>query len=174
MIPELTNERSSAHQASRIQPVQRHLVIGTWAMSRQEPHLFFWRDHNSYDNDPHIIHSIEPGQEILAAARAAVIDSLIFAGTEKERAQKAIKDVQQGGAIMIWDSVYVEETANLVAFQRKASMVFVETIPSVLTELTKKDPHLLLSASALLPYSGWNSSLERRVELAFKKFVAQK
>lgn len=143
-------------------------------MSQREPHLFYWRDPNSYANDPYIIDSVEPAQEISVAARATVIDSLSFAGIENKRAQKAIKDVRQHGTITIWDSFYKEETANLVAFRRKASIVFVEAMPSVLTELTKKDSHLLFPVSVIHPYSRWNSSLERRIEAAFKDFVTQK
>ncbi len=172
MIPELSNEKSSTHQASRIQPVQRHLVIGTWAMSRQEPHLFFWRDHNSYDNDPYITGSVTLGQENDAVARAAVIDSLVFEGIDGERSEKAIKDIQRHGTVVF---PFLEEAAKKLEWrERRAPMMFVEVMPSVLNELTKKDMHLLLPASVLKPYSKWNNSLERRVEAAFKNFAAEK
>lgn len=172
--PELA-KTSSARKDTRPLFVPRYLLIATWAMSRREPNLFYWRDPSSYDNDPYITVSVEPPeQKINAAARAAVIDSLITAGIENNRAQNAIKGIQQDGAITIWDSYFDKETANLVPFRRRASMVFVEAIPSVLTELTKRDPHLLLPVSVIHPYSRWNSSLERRVEATFKKFVAQK
>lgn len=164
---------SSARQDRQPLTAPRYILVATWAMSRREPHLFYWRDPNSYDNNPYIIDQTEPGQEINAAARAIVIDSLIFAGTENKRAQKAIKDVRQGGTIIIRYSYFDKATTNLVALLRKAPMVLVETIPSVLTGL-KKDLHSLHPASVIQPYSRWKSSLERRVELAFQRFVAQK
>lgn len=36
--PELAD--SSAHRDTRTHPTQRHVVVGTWTMSRREPNLF--------------------------------------------------------------------------------------------------------------------------------------
>lgn len=159
---------SSARQDRQPLTAPRYILVATWAMSRREPNLFYWRDPNSYDNDPYITVSVEPEQEINTAARDAVVDSLIIAGIEDDRAQKAIKGIQQDGAINIVDSSYALRGAR-----RRASLVFVKTMPSVLTGL-EKNLHLLLPASVIRPYSRYNSSLERRVELAFKRFVAHK
>lgn len=149
----------------------KHIIVGTWAMSRKEPHLFYWRDHNSYDDDPWIPASVEPDQTPDEVARAAVIDSLVFEGIDEERAKKAIRGTAKCGTLV---DHFLEEGPEDGLRRRKAAMVFVKVMPSVLIELTKRDPHLLFPERVIQPYSRWNGSLERRVELAFKRFVAQR
>lgn len=171
--PELSRPSSAPEQTPRVEPrVQKHIVIATWAMSRGEPHLFYWRDHNSYDNDPYIIGDIGSETEIDEVARAEVVDSLVFEEIEEKKARGAIKGVDRSGVI-VFD--FIEDGEKGIEWKtRRAPMVFVEVMPSVLKELTKREAHLLFPAWVLKPNSKWNNSTDRRIEKAFKQFAVQK
>ncbi|OGH21463.1 MAG: hypothetical protein A2958_01615 [Candidatus Levybacteria bacterium RIFCSPLOWO2_01_FULL_38_13] len=170
---ELLNHGSALEHAPKVEPrVQKHIVIVTWAMSRGEPHLFFWRDHNSYDNDPYLTGDINSGSEITEVARAEVADSLVFEGIEEKITEGAIKGAVQSGTVVIPFIKSVEE--GIEWENQRVPLVFVEVMPSVLQELTKRNAHLLLPAWVLRPNSKWNDSHERRIEKAFKKFAAQR
>lgn len=172
--PELT-ERNSAPQevSTRIEKrAQKHIAIGTWAVSRNEPNLFYWRNHDSYDSDLYLLGEISSEADIDGVAREEVASTLVFEGIDKKRAIGAIKGVQQSGRIAL---DFLEDGENGIENRRRViPMVFVEMMPSVLRELTKRGVHFLHPAWALRPRSKRNNSEERSIKGAFKKFAAQK
>lgn len=140
-------------------PELNYLVVGTWTISKQEPNLLYWEDSN--DRYPYIADSVYPGKNIEETARTIVIENLVEEGVDPLRAPKAVIGVRRFGALIF----PVEDV------MRKAIMVFVQVIPSVLKNL--KYSRDLFPARIIRPYSVSNNGYpdDRKVEIAFKKFI---
>ncbi|OGH15867.1 MAG: hypothetical protein A3C30_03505 [Candidatus Levybacteria bacterium RIFCSPHIGHO2_02_FULL_40_18] len=171
--PELSERSSAPELTPQVEPrVQKHIVIVTWAIRGREPHLFYWRDHNSYNDDPYLTGDINSESEINEVARAEVADSLVFEGVNEKTAKAAIKGVEKSGVIVF---PFLEDGEERLEWKkRRVPMVFVEIMPLLLQELSKGDSHSLHPAWVLRPNSKWNNSIERRIEKAFKQFAAHK
>jgi hypothetical protein len=68
------------------------------------------------------------------------------------------------------------QEGEFVSRNQMLPIFFVEVMPSVLHELTKKDAHLLHPAWVLQPNSEWLRGYpeERNIYKAFKKFASRK
>lgn len=148
----------------------KHVAIITWAMSKNEPHLFFWRDHNSYANDAFFSVGVENGASLSETAREAVKDMLVFEGVPEEEAKKSIKKTSEKGRLLL--SYYAGIKDGKMKWDRQSvPAVFVEVKPSLLNRLEKEGGHLLFSHEVLRPRSNWNDRVEKRVLRAFKNFA---
>jgi hypothetical protein len=108
------------------------------------------------------------------AAKADVTEALTFEGIEEKRAKGSIKGVTQRSRVSF--NIY-EDAPEQSGFRRRVvPLVFVEVMPSVLQELTKKAPHGFYPSSVLQPYSKWleGRGRERSIEKAFKKFASER
>ena len=176
---EILNQSLTHERMSPVEPrVKKHIVIGTWAMSKKEPHLYFWRDLNSYDNDPYTIGILDSTGNLDKAARGSVADSFAYYGIDRKKAEGGIKRVKISGTTTY---TFLKEAkgGNPDEWKwgiQRVPMVFVEVMPSLIKQLTKRGGGLAVfyPARTLKPNSRANNTMERRVGRAFKKFAANK